>query len=90
MIMSAVTAMTWGHNDKRLFVATGCMVHMAWVSMKFSSLQLLASLEVYNRLQGGLQQIPSLPLPLRIQHQLSKLFIHTIRVCLFEKCVYFM
>lgn len=38
--------MTWGHNDKRLFVATGCIVHMAWVSMRIASLQLMASLQV--------------------------------------------
>ena len=24
--------MTWGHNDRRLFVATGAHVHAAWVS----------------------------------------------------------
>ncbi|XP_014285071.1 tubby-related protein 4 [Halyomorpha halys] len=81
---SAVTAMTWGHNDKRLFVATGCIVHMAWVSMRIASLQLLSSLQVYNRLQGGINQIPCLPLPLRIQHRLSKLFAHTIRCCVPE------
>ncbi|XP_014247556.1 tubby-related protein 4 isoform X2 [Cimex lectularius] len=82
--LSAVTAMTWGHNDKRLFVATGCIVHMAWVSMRIASLQLLCSLQVYNRLQGGAHQISSLPLPLRIQHRLSKLFAHTIRCCVPE------
>ncbi|BES87926.1 WD domain, G-beta repeat [Nesidiocoris tenuis] len=82
--MASVTAMTWGHNDKRLFVATGAIVHMAWVSMRIASLQLLCSLEVYNRLQGGVQLVPSLPLPLRIQHRLSKLFAHTIRCCVPE------
>lgn len=27
-----VSALTWGHNDRRLFVATGARVHAAWVS----------------------------------------------------------
>ncbi|CAG7816487.1 unnamed protein product, partial [Allacma fusca] len=31
---SAVTALTWGHNDKRLFVATGKMIHVGWVSKR--------------------------------------------------------
>ncbi|XP_075217437.1 WD40 superfamily protein Tusp [Lycorma delicatula] len=79
-----VTALTWGHNDKRLFVATGCVVHMAWVSMRIASLQLLSSLQVYNRLQGGLGHVPLLPLPLRIQQLVSKLFAHTIRCCVPE------
>lgn len=79
-----VTALTWGHNDKRLFVATGCVVHMAWVSMRIASLQLLSSLQVYNRLQGGLSHVPLLPLPLRIQQLVSKLFAHTIRCCVPE------
>ncbi|KAL1122277.1 hypothetical protein AAG570_003682 [Ranatra chinensis] len=81
---SCVTAMTWGHNDKRLFIATGCIVHIAWVSMRIASLQLLCSLQVYNRLQGGAQQISTLPLPLRIQHRLAKLFVQTIRCCVPE------
>lgn len=79
-----VTALTWGHNDKRLFVATGCVVHMAWVSMRIASLQLLCSLQVYNRLYGGLKQVATLPLPLRIQQLVSKLFSQTIRCCVPE------
>ena len=27
IFQSAVTALTWGHNDKRLFLATGTQVH---------------------------------------------------------------
>ncbi|KMQ98319.1 tubby-related protein 4-like protein [Lasius niger] len=27
-----VSALTWGHNDRRLFVATGARIHAAWVS----------------------------------------------------------
>ncbi|XP_046668145.1 tubby-related protein 4 [Homalodisca vitripennis] len=79
-----VTALTWGHNDKRLFVATGCTVHMAWVSMRVASLQLLCSLQVYNRLSGSLRQLATLPLPQRIQQLVSKLFTHTIRCCVPE------
>lgn len=85
MLQVPVTALTWGHNDKRLFVATGCTVHMAWVSMRVASLQLLCSLQVYNRLGGSLRQLTTLPLPLRIQQLVSKLFSHTIRVSLHKQ-----
>lgn len=32
MLQCPVSALTWGHNDRRLFVATGARVHAAWVS----------------------------------------------------------
>ncbi|XP_039300767.1 tubby-related protein 4-like, partial [Nilaparvata lugens] len=57
---------------------------MAWVSMRIASLQLLSSLQLYSRLQGGLAHVPLLPLPQRIQQLVSKLFAHTIRCCVPE------
>ncbi|KAI5732543.1 hypothetical protein M8J76_001504 [Diaphorina citri] len=75
-----VTALTWGHNDRRIFVATGPEVHIAWVSTRISSLQLICSLQIYKEIaQGSKQTVYQLPLPNRIRQIISKLFMHTIR-----------
>ena len=34
-VQCAVTALTWGHNDKRLFVATGTQVNISTSSGRF-------------------------------------------------------
>nr|CAH0102012.1 unnamed protein product [Daphnia galeata] len=48
-----ITSFTWGHNDRRLFVATGCAVHVAWVSpRRIASLQHLARLKLRRCLTG--------------------------------------
>ena len=39
--VKAITALTWGHNDKRLFVAAGSHIHVAWVTRKIATLQLM-------------------------------------------------
>ncbi|XP_014237165.1 tubby-related protein 4 [Trichogramma pretiosum] len=80
---SPVTAMTWGHNDRRLFVATGAHVHAAWVSRGVGSLQLLSRLALKAALtkESSVQQ---LPLPLRLKTLVSGLFSSTIRCCIPE------
>lgn len=75
---SPVTAMTWGHNDKRLFVATGNQIHVAWVSHHIASLQLLSRLKVHRTLANA-DQVQLLPLPCRIQNLIGLLFTCTIR-----------
>ncbi|KAK6644879.1 hypothetical protein RUM43_001155 [Polyplax serrata] len=81
---SPVTALTWGHNDKRLFVATGGIVHIAWVSRRVASLQLLSRLTVATALTFGESSVQSLPLPPRIKHLIGNLFAQTIRCCVPE------
>lgn len=81
---SPVTALTWGHNDKRLFIATGGVVHIAWVSRRVASLQLLSRLKVASALSMGESSVQSLPLPPRIKHLISNLFAQTIRCCVPE------
>ncbi|KAK0084586.1 hypothetical protein PV325_006755 [Microctonus aethiopoides] len=78
-----VSAMTWGHNDRRLFVATGARVHAAWVSRRVGSLQLLSRLAVRASLtrESGVQQ---LPLPPRLRALVGALFSSTIRSCVPE------
>ncbi|EFN69308.1 Tubby-related protein 4 [Camponotus floridanus] len=73
-----VSALTWGHNDRRLFVATGARVHAAWVSRRVGSLQLLSRLAVRAALtrESNVQQ---LPLPPRLRASVAALFANTIR-----------
>lgn len=73
--------MTWGHNDKRLFIATGCIIHVGWVTQKIASLQLLARLATYGALQND-ALIQKLPLPQRLRALISHLTMQTIKVTL--------
>lgn len=77
---SPVSAITWGHSDKRLFIATGNQVHIAWVSRRVAALQLLCSLQVQTSL-GSEALLPMLPLPIRIKSLIYDLYAQTIRVC---------
>lgn len=76
---TAVSAITWGHNDKRLFIATGTQVHIAWVSRRVASLQLLCRLQIQTCILSELL-VPKLPLPSRIKSLIGNLFAQTIRV----------
>lgn len=71
--------MTWGHNDKRLFVSTGNQIHVGWVSPQVASLQLLARLSVHRTLSSP-DKVHLLPLPCRLQNLIGMLFAKTIRV----------
>lgn len=76
---SPVSAITWGHNDKRLFIATGTQVHIAWVSRRMASLQLLCRLQIQSCLPTELS-LPRLPLPTKMKTPIGHLFAQTIRV----------
>lgn len=76
---SPVSALTWGHSDKRLFIATGNQVHIAWVSRKVATLQLLCRLQVQNCI-GSELMVPKLPLPSRIKSLITNMYSQTIRV----------
>ncbi|XP_023308758.2 tubby-related protein 4 [Lucilia cuprina] len=75
-----VSALTWGLNDKRLFIATGTQVHIAWVSRRVASLQLLCRLQIQASI-GSETLLPLLPLPSRIKTLIGNLFAQTIRCC---------
>ncbi|XP_055323510.1 tubby-related protein 4 [Sitodiplosis mosellana] len=77
---SPVSALTWGHSDKRLFIATGTQVHIAWVSRKVATLQLLCRLQVQNCI-GSELMVPKLPLPSRIKSLITNMYSQTIRCC---------
>ncbi|XP_029406697.2 tubby-related protein 4 [Bactrocera dorsalis] len=77
---ATVSALTWGHNDKRLFIATGTQVHIAWVSRRIASLQMLCRLQIQTSI-GSERSLPLLPLPSRIRSLIGNLFAQTIRCC---------
>ncbi|XP_068911689.1 tubby-related protein 4 isoform X2 [Tenebrio molitor] len=78
-----VSALTWGHNDKRLFLATGTQIHIAWISRRIATLQLLCRLRIHDSIQQE-NQLPALPLPPRIRNLIGNLFAQTIRCCVPE------
>ncbi|XP_063981864.1 tubby-related protein 4 isoform X2 [Diachasmimorpha longicaudata] len=78
-----VSALTWGHNDRRLFIATGTRVHTAWVSRRVGSLQLLSRLAVRAALTHD-SSVEQLPLPPRLRALVGALFANTIRSCVPE------
>lgn len=73
-----ITALTWGHSDKRLFIATGPVLHIAWVTKRIASLQLLSRLSVFRSLYNE-EAIDCLPIPLRLKNSISSLFGQTIQ-----------
>ncbi|CAG9857566.1 unnamed protein product [Phyllotreta striolata] len=78
-----VSTLTWGHNDKRLFLATGTQIHIAWVSKRIASLQLLCRLRVHDLIENE-KQLALLPLPARLGNIIGNLFAQTIRCCVPE------
>lgn len=76
---SPVSALTWGHSDKRLFIATGAQIHIAWVSRRVASLQLMCRLQI-QRCIGPESALSILPLPSKIKSLIGHLYAQTIRV----------
>ena len=78
-LLHPITAMTWGHNDKRIFIATGAVVHIAWITKKVPSLQLLSRVAVFKMLPDE-TSFKKIHIPSRIQSLISSsLFERTLR-----------
>lgn len=73
-----VTALTWGHAARRLFVGVGGAVCTARVWRVVAPLQLLARVRAAQALRHP-RLAARLPLPPRLQPALHNLFAHTIR-----------
>ncbi|XP_049869674.1 tubby-related protein 4 [Pectinophora gossypiella] len=73
-----VSALTWGHAARRLFVAAGGAVCTARVWRVVAPLQLLARVRAAAALRDP-RHAARLPLPPRLQPALANLFAHTIR-----------
>ncbi|XP_015788924.1 tubby-related protein 4 [Tetranychus urticae] len=73
-----ISSLTWGHSDKRLFVGTGPVLNIAWVTKRVASLHLLCRLSIYKKLSNE-SAVESLPLPSTLQNLVSSLFGRTLR-----------
>lgn len=73
-----VTAMTWGHNDKRVFVAVGAEIFTIRVIKHVASLQLLCQRCVRKQLPDE-KTVSVLPLPTKLQGIVAELFCPTIK-----------
>ncbi|XP_076467230.1 tubby-related protein 4-like [Babylonia areolata] len=73
-----LTAITWGHNDKRLFVAAGCQLYVAWVSKQVAPLHFLCSRVVHKCVRHE-RNADFLPLPQRIRQGVQSLFSPTVK-----------
>ncbi|XP_025098170.1 tubby-related protein 4-like isoform X2 [Pomacea canaliculata] len=73
-----LTALTWGHNDKRLFLAAGCQLYVAWVSKQVAPLQFLSQ-RVIHRLVRHEKSVLQLPLPVRLRQGVQSLFSPTVK-----------
>ncbi|CAG5121578.1 unnamed protein product [Candidula unifasciata] len=73
-----LTAMTWGHNDKRLFIAAGCHMYVAWVSKQVAPLHFLCQRVIHQSVHTE-KAVDKLPLPQRLRCGVKALFSPTIK-----------
>ncbi|RUS90890.1 hypothetical protein EGW08_001397 [Elysia chlorotica] len=73
-----LTALTWGHNDKRLFAAAGRHLYVAWVSTQVAPLHFLCQ-RVLHRAVRSERAVERLPLPQRLRCGVKALFSPTIK-----------
>ncbi|XP_052808903.1 tubby-related protein 4-like isoform X1 [Mya arenaria] len=73
-----LTALCWGHYDRRLFIAAGHQLHVAWVVKHVPSLQYLTQRSV-QALVNKDHNIEKLPLPAKLCSNLQALFTPTIK-----------
>lgn len=73
-----MTAVTWAHNDRRIFIATGPEIHVACVSASILPLHILCALRLYDKSLFP----PDNLLPICIQEILSAISSSTIYVCI--------
>ncbi|XP_030850649.1 tubby-related protein 4 isoform X3 [Strongylocentrotus purpuratus] len=76
-----LSALTWGHNDQRLFVACGSILHVAWIEKGVAPLQVLCR-EVIQPLTNEEKLIAKLPLPLRLRNYVCERLSLTIKGCI--------
>jgi len=75
-----VTAITWGHNDQKLFVATKNLLHSACISRGIPSLQSLCQSLIANSLPQRDDSF-NLVLPTKLKVAVAESFDPTIQVC---------
>ncbi|ESP03124.1 hypothetical protein LOTGIDRAFT_137881 [Lottia gigantea] len=73
-----LTALKWGHNDKRLFIAAGCNLYVAWVNKQIAPLYFLCQRATQTCIQQEKNAV-KLPLPLRLRLGIQALFSPTVK-----------
>ncbi|XP_033739406.1 tubby-related protein 4-like [Pecten maximus] len=73
-----LTALCWGHNDKRLFLASGFNLHVAWITKQVAPLQFLCQRVIQDNIAQE-RKVSKLPLPSRLRHNIQSLFSPTIK-----------
>ncbi|XP_053396039.1 tubby-related protein 4-like [Mercenaria mercenaria] len=73
-----LTALCWGHSDRRLFVAAGHCLHVAWIVKHVPSLQYLCQRSVQCLVRSD-YNVEKLPLPVKLCSNVQALFTPTIK-----------
>ena len=81
-----VTALTWGHASRKLFVATGQQLHVASVEKEVPTLQALCRQALARALRDR-EATSELPLPSRAKGCIRETFTSTIQVRVASVCV---
>ena len=82
-----ITSLTWGHNDRRLFVATGNVIHVAWVSRRIPSLQHLSRQRVRHSLTKK-SLLDAIEMPCLMRNLLLPMFASTVHVSVHQLLIY--
>ncbi|KAK3096559.1 hypothetical protein FSP39_001289 [Pinctada imbricata] len=73
-----LTALSWGHNDRRIFIASGFNLFVAWVTKQVAPLQFTCQRTIQRAISQE-RNIYRLPLPSRLRHGVLALFSPTIK-----------
>ncbi|XP_029634225.1 tubby-related protein 4-like isoform X2 [Octopus sinensis] len=73
-----VTALTWGHNDRRLFIASGCEIYVAWISKIVPPLQFYCQRTIQKAIREE-NKLRKLPLPSKLRNGVKALFSPTVK-----------
>lgn len=73
-----VTALTWGHNDRRLFIASGCEIYVAWISKIVPPLQFYCQRTIQKAIREE-SKLRKLPLPSKLRNGVKALFSPTVK-----------
>ena len=76
------SALTWGHNDQRLFVACAKTLHVLRVFREIPKLSLLAQVKIKTELKEE-TGVNKFPLPEPVKDQLKYCFASTLKVSQF-------
>ncbi|ESN95213.1 hypothetical protein HELRODRAFT_86986, partial [Helobdella robusta] len=77
-VQQIVTAITWAHNDQRLFVAIGNELFTIWVYKHVANLQLLCKTKI-RQMVSDESLVQTLPLPYKILSNVFDMYSSTIK-----------